>query len=332
MSKSNPTNGNNINELPLLGKKILVTRPNEQGKNFAIKLEELGAKTILMPMIEISDPDSWQQLDAAIETINSYQWLLFASSNAVIAFVKRLAHKQQINWQSLDEQAKILPERIAKTLPKIAVIGAITAKTAQEYGLKVTYCPNNYLAEDFIAQFPGYPKDLANIKILWPRTNTGRDLIIEKLQEAQAIVNVVSAYKSNFPSKAQQLNERLQDLIKNKQIDAIILASKQSAINLAKILEFKTMPEDISRNLLSACPSKEALLYLKDILSDILIVTIGPEASEGALNYLGKVNIEASSHTAEGIIAGLIEHYSLNECSNKSSDKYSSNKFLTNPK
>ena len=59
----------------------------------------------------------------------------------------------------------ILPD--ARTgFPKIAVIGKVTADAAYEHGLPVDYCPDNYVAEEFIAQFPGYP-DLRHTNILW---------------------------------------------------------------------------------------------------------------------------------------------------------------------
>ena len=290
-------------ELPLLGKKILVTRPGSQGEYFAAKLAQFGAEPILMPMIEICSPDSWDELDTAIANIDKYQWLLFASSNAVVSFATRLTYKSQL--------APMVK------LPNIAVIGDTTAQSAQSFALPVNYCPNNFLAEDFIAQFPGYPDTLQNIQILWPRTNYGRDFIVNKLEAAGAKVHVVPAYKTELPGNVAELAKQLQALICSKQIDAITLASKQTAINLAKIISFDKMLSNnsvnanfISRNsLLPSFAKEEAQTSLKDSLQDILIVTIGPETSEGALNYLGKVDKQADQHNADGMINALIEHY-----------------------
>ena len=296
--------------MPLLGKNILVTRPDEQGKNFATKLNGLGANAMLMPLIQISDPDSWAELDTAIEILNSYEWLLFASSNAVKAFIKRLANKHKLDYFALSKSEETLPISITKDLPKIAVIGPVTENTSEKFGLKVNYCPSNYLAEDFIAQFPGYPNNLSNTKILWPRTNLGSDLILEKLQAVGAKVDIAAAYKTDFPDNANELSARLNYLIDSKQINIITLASKQTAINLAKILCLGKKAVDISRNLLSPSVAKEeAIRYLSLLLTDILIVTIGPEASEGALNYLGKLSLEGKPHTVDGMIAALTEYY-----------------------
>ncbi len=263
-----------VSPSPLAGKKILVTRPGQQAEDLANKLRSLDAEPVLMPLIEICEPDSWHELDTAITNIDKYQWLLFASSNAVISFVTRLKYRSRA--------------AAINKLPNIAVIGETTAQTAKSLSLTVSYCPDNFIAEDFIAQFPGYPNNLKNTKILWPRTNYGRDFIANKLEAAGAAVQIVPAYKTELPGNSAELSKQLEILIRDKKIDAIILASKQTAINLAKIID---------------CDK------LKGSLQGILIVTIGPETSKGALNYLGKVDKEAKQHSAEGIIDALIEHY-----------------------
>ncbi len=288
--------------MPLLGKRILITRPGSAGKDFALKLSELGAEPILIPTIEISDPDSWHELDAAIASIDKYQWLLFASSNAVVSFAARLKINSQANSAS-------------KKMPNIAVIGDTTANTAISLGLTVSYCPDKFLAEDFVIKFPGYPNNLNNTKILWPRTNYGRDFIAKELRSVGADVHVVAAYKTGMPKNATAISDQLQSLIRAKKIDVITLASRQTAINLAKIITAPSPSRKnadnadfISRNSLSPFSNEaEAQTSLKNTLQDVLIVTIGPETSEGALNYLGRVDKEANEHSAEGIIHALKE-------------------------
>ncbi len=312
MSTLHPTSDKNFSAHPLLGKKILITRPYGQGFGFAQKLKELGAIPISMPMMEITPPDSWQKFDEAIDKIESYDWLIFVSTNAVRSFSQRLLHKTNVDiknamqWQA----AQSLPPTVLSKLPKIAVIGPSTRAIAELYGLKVDYCPSKYLAEDFIDQFPGYPKQLSGIKMLWTRGDTGRDYISEKLQSAAAKLEIITAYQSSFPAQAKEFNSQLEQLIKDKELDVITLASRQTAINLAKVLLLKNASFDISRNLpLPSSSKEEALHYLKGILAPILIVTIGPEASAGALNYLGKADLEANQHTTEGMITALVEHY-----------------------
>lgn len=295
------------NKLLLAGKRILITRYGEQAESFARQLKELGAEPILLPVIKITEPDSWQELDDAIANISKYSWIFFASANAVVSFIKRLGKDNNKNAAIFTSLDKI----------KIAVIGRKTAMAVENAGLKVDYYPDTFIAEDFIAQFPGYPESLKDAKILWPRTDYGRDFIADKLKDAGAELCIAPAYKTALPDNAKQISNELHKLLKEKKIDVISLASKQSAINLAQILglankkiESEKRQMNISQNSpLASTAHAHTIAFLKDTLQGILIVTIGPETSEGALNYLGKVDMQAKRHSAEGIIDVLIEHY-----------------------
>ena len=75
---------------PLFGKRIVVTRAREQASRFMAALSDLGAECIEFPTIEIVPPESFDDLDRAIEDIESYQWLLFTSVNGVRYFFQRL--------------------------------------------------------------------------------------------------------------------------------------------------------------------------------------------------------------------------------------------------
>ncbi len=121
-------------------------------------------------------------------------------------------------------------------------------------------------------------------------------------------MDVVSAYKTILPDNAQELSKSINKLLANKKLDAITLTSKQTAINLSRIISLNSDYQE--GNLFADLSAPiEHTEKLKDILADVLIVTIGPQTSEGTLNYLGKESIEASPSTAEGMIAALIEHY-----------------------
>jgi uroporphyrinogen-III synthase len=296
----------------LQDKNILVTSSGNTAERLADMLEQAGAQATIMPVIEIADPDCWQALDDAIEHLDSYQWLFFASGNAVISFCKR--------WQYV--YGGISPGEIfklEKQVPKIAVIGKATASVANQNGLPVHYCPQNYLAEDFVAQFPDYPH-LQGQHILWPRTDVGRDIIIDQLQNAGARIKVVPAYRTILPRNTAELCLRLNELVAGRQLDVVALASYQTAINLSKIIslileqnrQHKLLPPADYQTVLQSYSTELASEDLKQIahfLEPILLVTIGPQTAVGALNYLGKESLQADPHTNEGMLAALIEYY-----------------------
>jgi len=277
---------------PLHKKTILVTRPGEAGAELAKQLEESGAEAIIMPMIEIAAPDSVHEMYEAIKNIGTYDWLFFASVNAVNAFCK--------SWQNKRKH------------PKIAVIGEATLDVASKLGLMVDYCPSTYVAEKFVEQFPGYPR-LSQKRILWPRTNIGRDLITKKLQAAGAIVDEVQVYKTVLPQNAEEMSVQLNQFIANKKLDAIILASNETARNLGRIISLnlsvnKYDPETSAYRSPSGVDRHE-VEQIALVLKDILLVTIGPQTAEGALNYLGKESLQAKTYTTEGMLAALIDYY-----------------------
>ncbi|MGH7845436.1 MAG: uroporphyrinogen-III synthase, partial [Candidatus Binatia bacterium] len=68
---------------PLAGRRILTTRPRSQASAFARLIKSLGGQVVEFPAIEIVPPLSYRDLDHAIETIDSYPWIIFTSVNGV---------------------------------------------------------------------------------------------------------------------------------------------------------------------------------------------------------------------------------------------------------
>ena len=120
----------NRSEIPLQGKRILITRTRHQASDLALQLEAAGAETILIPTIELAPPASFCALDAALASLRSFDWIIFTSANAV---------------QSFDTRAKSLA--IMPSPKKIAAIGPATAKAVQQIGFTVDLVPPQFIAE-----------------------------------------------------------------------------------------------------------------------------------------------------------------------------------------
>jgi uroporphyrinogen-III synthase len=74
----------------LRGRTVLVTRARTQSEDITTQLEALGAAVIHLPTIEFIPPTSWAQLDASIENIREYDWIVFTSANGANFFFNRL--------------------------------------------------------------------------------------------------------------------------------------------------------------------------------------------------------------------------------------------------
>lgn len=199
--------------LPLENIRILVTRTRGQASELAARLEEGGATVVAIPTIEIVAPESYAALDTALERLESYDWLLFTSANAVEVFAKR-------------RNLSLVPRRIA-------VVGPATAKAVREIGLSVDLCPPKYIAESLAEALA---PEASGKQVLLVRAAEARDVVPEALTAAGALVTVVEAYRTRLP---QESIPALQQLFRSSESppDAITFTSASTARNLFAVLE-----------------------------------------------------------------------------------------------
>ena len=84
-------------ELALAGRRVLVTRALHQAGKLSEGLRALGAEPVEVPVLEIRPPGDFAPLDAALEQIDSYDWLILTSANAVRAVAERAA-ESGLRW------------------------------------------------------------------------------------------------------------------------------------------------------------------------------------------------------------------------------------------
>ncbi|MFQ6098421.1 MAG: uroporphyrinogen-III C-methyltransferase, partial [Armatimonadota bacterium] len=68
---------------PLFGKRIVVTRSRSQASALVEQLAAQGADPIEFPVIKTLPPQDFGPLDDAIRSLHGYDWIVFASPNAV---------------------------------------------------------------------------------------------------------------------------------------------------------------------------------------------------------------------------------------------------------
>lgn len=169
-----------FDDLPLFGKRVLVTRAEHQNKELSRLLLERGALPVEMPVIKISPPGSWQELDRAIQNLARYDWIIFTSVNAVEIFWKRLRAK------------KLDARRFAGT--KIGAIGPATAGAIEAKCLRADYVPKIYTSRSLLA---GLGKmDIAGRRVLLPRADIAGDELSAGLVKLGANVHRVTAYRT----------------------------------------------------------------------------------------------------------------------------------------
>jgi uroporphyrinogen III methyltransferase/synthase len=182
---------------PLSGRRVLVTRAAEQAAALTTALQELGAETVAAPTIEIIPPESYAELDQAINGLGSIDYLVLTSVNAVSTFFDRLT------IQGYDARALAGLQTV--------VVGPKSAEALKVHGINADLMPEDYRAEGIVALL----KDqVFGKRLLYPKAALARNLIPAELSAAGAEVLAPVAYASAPPADAaenlrQALTERL---------------------------------------------------------------------------------------------------------------------------
>jgi uroporphyrinogen-III synthase len=187
---------------PLVGRRIVVTRAAHQAAELAQQLAAAGAIPLVMPAIRIAPVADLGPLDAAIEQIGAYDWLIFSSTNGVEIFCRRLA----VLGYSL----------AAPVAPKVAAVGPATAAALEQQGVHVDLVPEEFVAEAVIAALG----DVRDCRILLPRAAAGRREVAVHLVQQGAVVDDVAIYET-VPA---ELDETALSELK-KGVDAVTFAS-----------------------------------------------------------------------------------------------------------
>jgi len=256
---------------PLFGKRILVTRTRDQASELVSMLEDQGAECLEGSTIALVEPDSWAEIDSALDDIGNYDWLLFTSINAIKFFFKRL-------WD------KGMDGRDLKG-PRIAVVGTATADYLQQYGIKADLLPTEFTGE-------GLADDLLKLgvdgtKILLPRALKAREILPGKLREGGAEVTVAPVYQNVRPDDYAAVRQALEE----KRIDMVTFTSSSTVRNFLEMLEIKNDEEFAS------------------LLGDVKIAVIGPITAKTALKNNLKIDVEPQTYTIPAMVDAIVDFY-----------------------
>ncbi len=206
---------------PLFGKKIVITRTEEQSEELQVLLKDLGANVITLPMIKIVPPSDYSALDSAIEGIDRYDWMIFTSVNGVKFFFSRLKEKKG-------------DVRELKGI-KIMAIGPRTREEIERQNISVDAMPEKFIAESVVSLFG---EDIKNKKILLPRARIARDVIPVELRKKGAHVDVVTAYETVLPDIKRG---EIQSIFRKDRVEVVIFTSSSTVRNFVAIAGVKNL-------------------------------------------------------------------------------------------
>jgi uroporphyrinogen-III synthase len=79
--------------LSLQGRRIGVTRADQQLGEARRLFEATGATVIDLPALAVTPPDDWGPLDDALAELEDFHWIVFSSANGVEAVERRLSRR-----------------------------------------------------------------------------------------------------------------------------------------------------------------------------------------------------------------------------------------------
>ena len=127
------------------------------------------------PAIELGPPRDWTPVDAALDRLEQYEWLVFSSSNGVRSLLDRLLDAAAI----CDELA----------FCKLAAIGPGTAAELARYHLRADLSPAEYRAESLADALLTH--GAAGGRLLLVRADRGRQVLPERLTQPAEVEQVV---------------------------------------------------------------------------------------------------------------------------------------------
>lgn len=248
---------------PFFGKRVLVTRAREQASGLSKEIESLGGEAFEFPAIKIAEVEDKTRLDEAILNAKNYNWLIFTSINGVKFFFKRMAE--------LKKDIRTLGNA------KICAIGPITKKSLEDKGLIVDYMPEKFVAEKVVEGLTPF-LNLGD-KVLLPRGDLARPILVESLMKMDLEVNEVITYRTLAENRDQ---EELLEKLEDKMIHLITFTSSSTVTNFLKIFK------DNQRQ--------------KELLKGVKIACIGPITAATAVDNGLTPDLIAEDYTIDGLI------------------------------
>ena len=264
--------------LPLSGKRLVVTRAAKQSSGITARLTALGAEVIETPMIETRDvfPCCHAGLRSGIanssenkvaepvefEDLKNFDILAFTSTNGVECFFKQLF--------AAGYDVRVLAGK------KIASVGKITEKKLLEYGIRCDYVPEDHTGEGLGLLLQKVVGDESRVLLL--QGNLADDTLLKLLPKATRWIVYETLPVAELPDWKREAIASA---------DAIVFASSSAVENFAQISSLSSF---VSR--LSFCIGR---------------------MTEASAKKHGFETVTSDETTMDSLVKKIVEYYTMGE-------------------
>ena len=152
------------------GKRIVITRPRAQSRELQHTLENSGATCVVIPLIDIAQPDDEGfAFEQAMRNLSDYEWLVCTSANGASRVAPYLSNSAK--------------------RPRLAAVGSATAHA---FSRDVEFVPTNATGVLLATEFPA-----TTGKILVVQAQETSGDVVRILHDRNMDVDGVAAYKTN---------------------------------------------------------------------------------------------------------------------------------------
>jgi uroporphyrinogen III methyltransferase/synthase len=202
-------------ERPLFGMRVLVTGSPSTAQKLRDRLAVLGADVITQPAIRITEPPDWSPVDAALDRLDHYDWLVFTSGNGVDYLLRRVFDRGGDT------------RRLGGV--KLAAVGSGTAERLTRYHLHADVVPHKFVAESLAQTLVG---EAGGRRYLLAKASRDRPVLAEALTKAGAHVDQVVVYSS---VDVEEPNPDVAMGLSCDEIDWVTVTSSATAQSLVRL-------------------------------------------------------------------------------------------------
>ncbi|CAH1904508.1 Uroporphyrinogen-III synthase [Candidatus Nitrotoga sp. HW29] len=209
-----------MQQQPLAGLNIVVTRPREQATQLAQRIVQAGGQVTLFPLLEVSPVLDLQPLCTLITRLHEFNLAIFVSPNAVRYGMEAVNaagtfffsnppgfprsssltngtdtgnNTGKGNVDISTEQYNALP-----TTLKVATVGQGSVRALCDYGVKNVIAPQDRFDSEALLALPEL-QQIAGWRVVIFRGNGGRELLGDTLKARGAKVEYVTCYQRARP-------------------------------------------------------------------------------------------------------------------------------------
>lgn len=255
-----------VENQPLWGKRIVVTRARAQASQLVEKIRAMGGQVVECPSIVIERESDLHALHNAFQNLSSYDWIIFTSVNGVDIFLDEM-RRCQLDIRDLQGI-------------RLAAIGPATRERIEAYGMRVDVVPDEYKAEGMLTSLKGLIQP--GQWVLLPRARGARPVLPDSLRARGIhVAEVILYHAANAQRPGVQLVQELID----QQFDYVTFTSSSTVTN------FVTMVGEANVSRINRCAK---------------IACIGPITADTARGAGFSVAITASAYTIDGLLNAIV--------------------------